>query len=139
MEYQHRYPDWRQPYQRALERVHCNLRETGTLMMHARTGYRRRNVCDQDDVLDTVRDNSSTCTHHISYSTGQLSQRAAWLTVCENKLHLFHVQPVQGLQQGTNISIYIFYGCYTRLYTPLNICAVAGHEGKSLSSVCSGL
>jgi hypothetical protein len=51
----------------------------------------------------------------------------------------FHVlHPVQGLEQGTNISIYSFVdGCYARLCTPLSVCAVARHEAKSYATeVC---
>jgi hypothetical protein len=37
-QYQHQYLDWRLPYRRVLERVHPNLRETGTLMTHEVAG-----------------------------------------------------------------------------------------------------
>jgi hypothetical protein len=64
-EYQHQYPDRRQPYRRVLERVHCNLRETGAVMIHSHAGRGMSNVWDQDDVLYTVHANPSAGIHHI--------------------------------------------------------------------------
>jgi hypothetical protein len=43
-EYQHLCPYWRLPYRRVLERVHRNLKETGTFMMHALAGRGRLNI-----------------------------------------------------------------------------------------------
>jgi hypothetical protein len=34
-EYQHGYPDWKQPYRCVFETAHCYLRETGALTLHA--------------------------------------------------------------------------------------------------------
>jgi predicted nucleotidyltransferase len=65
--------------------------------MHALADRGRHNVRDEEDVLNIVHNYPSTSTRHISSATGQLSQRAAWRTVSENKLCPFHVQPVQGL------------------------------------------
>jgi hypothetical protein len=70
-EYQHRYPDWRQPYQCVFETVHHNLRETGTLMLHEHDGHGRCNVQDEDEnMFDIVHNNSSTSTCHTSSVTG---------------------------------------------------------------------
>jgi hypothetical protein len=71
-----------------IERVNHNLRETGIFMTHALAGCGRRNVRDED-VLDIVHDNPTTSRHHISSATERLSQRAAWLTVRQNKLYPF--------------------------------------------------
>jgi hypothetical protein len=54
-EYQDRYLDRRLPYLRVLERVHRNLRETGTLMTRALAGRGRRNVRDEEDVGHRAR------------------------------------------------------------------------------------
>jgi hypothetical protein len=54
-EYEFRYPDQRLPYRRVLERVHHNVRETVAVMTHAPDGWRRRNVRDEEDVLDIVQ------------------------------------------------------------------------------------
>jgi hypothetical protein len=56
-ECQRRHPDRRQPYRRVLERVHHNMRETVTPMIHARVGRRTRKVRDEYDVVDTVHGN----------------------------------------------------------------------------------
>jgi hypothetical protein len=51
--------------------------------------------------------------------------------VCENKLCPFHVQPVQGLQQGqTSPATDFLDECYARLRTALNFCAVARRKGE---------
>jgi hypothetical protein len=95
-ECQHRYLDGILLYRLVLEWVHDNLRETGTVMTHAVADRGRRNVRDEEDVLDTVQANLSTSTGHF-IATGRLTQRAAWRTVSENALYTFHVQRVQGL------------------------------------------
>jgi hypothetical protein len=56
-EHQHPYPHWRQPYRYVLETVHCNLRETGTHMLHTCVGCGRYKVWDEEDVMDIVYDN----------------------------------------------------------------------------------
>jgi hypothetical protein len=71
-------------------------------MTHALAGLGTHNVRVEENVSDIVHVNPSPSTCHISSATGH---RAAWCTVRENKLYLFHIQPVQGLQQGTNISV----------------------------------
>jgi hypothetical protein len=80
--------------------VHRNLREAGPLMPHTLAGCGRRNVRDEEDVLDIVHDNPSTSRRHICPTTGRLSESAVWRTLRENQLFPFHVQPVQGLQPG---------------------------------------
>jgi hypothetical protein len=115
--YQHRYLDRRQTFRRVLERVHCNLRETGTLMVHSHAGCGMSNVWDQDDVLYIVHANPSAGIHHISCSTDGFLRNSLAYRAWEQVLP-FHVQPVQGLQQGTNISAYsVFGGCHARLCT----------------------
>jgi hypothetical protein len=60
--------------------------------------------------------------------------------VRQSKLHPSHVQPAQGLQQATIISVYIFLDeCYARQCTVLNYCAVVMREGKSLRRGSSDL
>jgi hypothetical protein len=70
MEYQQQYSDRRQPYRCVFEMVHCNMRETGTLMPHARAGCGRCNVWDEEDVLDIIHGNPSISTPHISSAAG---------------------------------------------------------------------
>jgi hypothetical protein len=77
-------------------------------MTHARAGHGKRSVRDEN-MLDTVHDNPTTNTRHISSTTGRLLQRTAWRIMRDNKLFSFHVQSVQGLQQGTNISCSFLY------------------------------
>jgi hypothetical protein len=73
-DYQHGYPERRLSYRRVLERVHCNLRETGAFMTGALAGRVRRNVRDEQDVLDIADGNPSTSTYrHIPSATGRLS------------------------------------------------------------------
>jgi hypothetical protein len=86
----HPYPDQRQPYRHVLERVHYNLGQTGTLKTRALADRARRNVRDQEYMLDTVHDNPSTRTRRICSVTGRLSRRAASSIVRENKLYPFH-------------------------------------------------
>jgi hypothetical protein len=108
-----------QHYRRVLESVLRNLIETVTVMTHALAGSWRRTLRDEEGVLDTAHNNPSASTRHISSATGLLSDRAACR---ENKLCPFQVRPVQGLLQGTDISVCSFlHECYTRLCTPLNI------------------
>jgi hypothetical protein len=116
-------------------KMHRKLRETGTLMTPARAGLGRWNVWDQEEVLGYrtvygVHDNQSANTRHISCRIGRISQRAAWRTVRENNLYPFPVQPVQGLQQGNNISVYSFLdGRYARLCTQeIFSCPVVVHD-----------
>jgi hypothetical protein len=86
----------------------------------------RRNMWVQENVLD--RPTVSKSTRHSSFSTGRLSQRAAWRAVCDSGLYPFQLQ-VQGLQQGTNVSVYsLLDGCNARLCTTLNICTVVRHD-----------
>jgi hypothetical protein len=74
-------------------------------MTHALAGRGRHNVRDDEDVLNIVHGNTSSSTRHISSATGRICQRAAWRTVPENKSYPFHLQIVQGLQQGTDIFV----------------------------------
>jgi hypothetical protein len=104
-EYQRRYPDRRQPYRRAFETAHRNLRETDTVMPHAHAGRGRRK-CGWGGL-------SYTTTHQhaldIPSATGRLSQSViVWRYLCDNQSYAFHVQPVQGLQPGDNISVCSF-------------------------------
>jgi hypothetical protein len=65
--------------------------------------------------------------------------RAAWHALRENTVIPFHV-PVQGLQQETNMPVYIFLDwSYVTLITPLNICALARHEGKKVHATDVGV
>jgi hypothetical protein len=57
-EYQHQYAYQRQPYQRISKTMNHNLRETGSLMSHARACRGRHNVQDEEDMLDIIHDNS---------------------------------------------------------------------------------
>jgi hypothetical protein len=83
-----------------LETAHRDLRETGTVMPHARAGPGRRRVRDEEDVLDIVRDNPSTSTRHIPSARERRSEGEVWRTLRENKLYTFQVQPIQELQRG---------------------------------------
>jgi hypothetical protein len=52
--YQMRYPDRRHPERRVFEAVHCGLRETGSFKTWTHIGRGRRNVQDDEVVLDAV-------------------------------------------------------------------------------------
>jgi hypothetical protein len=113
--------DRRQPYRRVYETARRYLRETGTVMPHARARGRRI-VRDEEDVLGIV---PSTSTRHISSATGRLSQRAVWRTLQENQLYFFMYNQHKGCSQDRNISVHSsLEGCYTRLRTPRNFRAV---------------
>jgi hypothetical protein len=101
-EYQLRYPDRRHPERRVFEAVHQRLRETGSFKLRTHVGRGTRSEQD-DDVLDAVNDNPSNSTRRISSLKG-LSKSAVWGVLRENSLHLFHLQPVQGLQPGDKAS-----------------------------------
>lgn len=99
--------------------------------MHALPGHGRCNVWDEKDVLGITYDNPSTRTRHILCATGRLLQYVVWHTVHKNKLYLLHLQPVQGSQQGTNISIYSFIDeSYARLVYPSISILLRGIEHK---------
>jgi hypothetical protein len=98
-EYQLRCPDRRHRERRVFEAVHRRLRETDSFKLRTHVGRGRRNVQDDDVVLDAVNDNPSSSTRRIASQTG-LSQSAVWGVLGENSLHPFHPQPVQGLQPG---------------------------------------
>jgi hypothetical protein len=97
-------------------------------------------VCEMKRMCwDTVHGNLATSIRHIYYSTGLLSDGAAWRNVREDKLYPFHVQPVQGLQRGTSIVFSFLDGCYAKLCTPLSSCDVVRHKGNSKCHVSPGL
>jgi hypothetical protein len=98
-EYKLRYPDWRHPERRVFEAVHRRLRETCSFKPRTHVGHSRCNVQDDEVVLDAVNDNPSSSTRCIASQTG-LSKIIVWHVLCENSLHPFHLQPVQGLQPG---------------------------------------
>jgi hypothetical protein len=105
-------------------------------MTHALAGRRRRNVRDEGVVLEIVRDNPPTSTRHTPSATGRLSHRATKRTVLENKLYLVHEQPVQGLQQGTKISVYYSFldECYASFSNvkskPVRLLAMQAVRGR---------
>jgi hypothetical protein len=89
-EYQLRYPDWTHPERRVFEAVHHRLKETGSFKSRAHVGRGRRNVQDDEVVLDAVNDNLSSSTRRIASQTGR-SQSAVWRVLCENSSHSFHL------------------------------------------------
>jgi hypothetical protein len=99
-EYQLRCPDRKHPERRVFEAVHRRLRETGSFKPRIRVGRGRRNVQDDEVVLDAVNDNPSRSTRCITSQTG-LSQSAVWGVLGENSLHPFHLQQCKGYNQGT--------------------------------------
>jgi hypothetical protein len=124
------FPTW-------IERVNHNLRETGIFMTHALAGCGRRNVRDED-VLYTITQQPADITYLLQQN-GFLREQHGLLCVRISCI-LFHLQPVQMLQQGTNTSIHSFFDeCYARLCTLLNFCALARNEGKNLCHGSSGL
>jgi hypothetical protein len=96
-EYLLRYRDRRHPERRVFEALHRRLKETGSFNPRTHIGRGRRNVQDDEVVLDAVNDNPSSSTRRIESQTG-LSQSAVWRVLRENSLNPFHLQPVQGLQ-----------------------------------------
>jgi hypothetical protein len=98
-EYQLRYPDWRHPERRVFEAVHHRLRETGSLKPQTHIDRGRRNMQDDEVMLDAVNDNPSSSTRRIASQTG-LSQSVIWRVLHVNSSHPFHLQPMQGLQSG---------------------------------------
>lgn len=111
-EYQHRYLDRRQPYQRLCDRC-IVIWEPGTLMTQALASLGRRNVRDEEDVLNTVHDNPSTTTRHISYATGRHSQLCVRIS-CVLSMY----NHCKGWSR--DISVYsCLHECYARLCTPL--------------------
>jgi hypothetical protein len=81
------------------EAVHRRLRETGSFKPRTHVGRGRRNVQDDEVLLDAVNDNPSSSTRRIASQTG-LSQSAVWRVLRESSLHPFYLQPVQVLQPG---------------------------------------
>jgi hypothetical protein len=69
-EYQLRYLDRRHPERRVFEAVHRRLRETGSFKSRIHVGRGRRNVQDDEVVLDAVNDNASSSTRRIASQTG---------------------------------------------------------------------
>jgi hypothetical protein len=84
------------------EAVHSRLKETGSFKQRTHVGRGKRNVQDDEVVLDAVNDNPSNCTRRIASQTG-LSQSAVWPVLRENSLHLFLLKSVQGLQSGDKL------------------------------------
>jgi hypothetical protein len=131
--------DSRTNCRRVLERVHRSLRETGTCWPW-KTLREEWEGCVGYTISITLHDNPSTSTRHISSTRGRLSD---WLR--DNRLCAFHVrvQPAQGTQQETNISMCSFLEeRYARLCTPLSLCSVSRHEGKCYATevrVCADL
>jgi hypothetical protein len=75
-------------------------------------------VVDEDDVLDTAHGNPSPSPRQISSATGRLSERPG----------ASHVQPGEGLQQGTNFSA---CSCLRKtMYTPQFLCR--GEAGRNM-------
>jgi hypothetical protein len=66
-------------------------------------------------------------------------QNAVWHTLHENQLCPCHVQPVQRLQPGINISVSSSCsGCCTKLWTPLAYCAIyCGLIRQYLQEMCT--
>jgi hypothetical protein len=89
-EYQLSYLDRRHPERLVFEAVHRRLRETGSFKPRIYVGCGRRNVQDDEVVLDAVNDNPSSSTRRIASQTG-FSQSAIWGVLRENSLNLFHL------------------------------------------------
>jgi predicted DNA-binding transcriptional regulator AlpA len=102
--------------------VHISLREIGAFIPSAHVGCRRRNVQNEEEVLDTTHANSSIITHEVTYETS-LSQSAVWHTLHEQQ-YPFHVQLAQVLQVGDNYITSSFDGFYTKLQMNLTLCHV---------------
>jgi hypothetical protein len=81
------------------EAVHHKPRKTDLFKPRTHAGCGRRNVTDDEVVLDAVNNNPSSSTRRIASQTG-LCQSAVWHMLRENSLHPFHLQPVQELQPG---------------------------------------
>jgi hypothetical protein len=103
-------------------------------MTHACAGHGRRSggktiryrsrkpISQHSSQLFCNRTNFSECS--MAYS--------AW-----NQLHPFHEQPMQAVQSRGHISFYRFLdGCYTRLWTPLNIYVVCCGMTQYLQESC---
>jgi hypothetical protein len=69
-EYQLGYPDWKQRYRYVFETLHCYLRETGTLMLHSCVGHGRCNMQHEEDVLDIAHNDPSSSSHQIFSAIG---------------------------------------------------------------------
>jgi hypothetical protein len=94
-------------------------------MKHTLAGRERRNLRDED-LLDFVHNNTSTCTSHISSAKERLPQSAVWRNLGDNQLYPFHVQPVEGLQPGDKHLRLQFSRLvlYKIVYTPEFLCRV---------------
>jgi hypothetical protein len=88
-------------------------------MPHGRDGRGRRNVREEEDVVDIIHDNPST-------STREISQSAVRRTLQEKQRDPFHVRLVHGLQPGANISVSI---------SPMGATQDCGHPAISVSCV----
>jgi hypothetical protein len=98
-EYQLRYPDRRHPQRRVFEAVKRRLRGTVSFKPRTHVGHGRRNVQDDEVVLDAVNDNPLSSTSRIASHTS-LSQSSVWRVLRKNSLHPFHLQPVETQQPG---------------------------------------
>ena len=95
-EYQRRYPQRSLPSERVFARTYQRLFETGTLKNASRDRPTNITTDQEERVLDIVRANPETSIRRISNEVG-VNNWQVWKTLKNEKLHPYHLTPVQEL------------------------------------------
>ncbi|GFU34270.1 uncharacterized protein TNCV_4976271 [Trichonephila clavipes] len=89
--YRERFPCRKHPDRRTFERIHRELRTSGTFY-----ASRRGTASLEQRILNTVDNNPSTCSRAVGRALG-MSHQSVLRTLHEDRMHPYHLQRVQAI------------------------------------------